>query len=390
MKTKLFFFVFFVLIAYIALGQKKVYSCIDESGTVLFNFETHYVWPFSNGMAMFKTTVLDVEKNKMVWRIGFIDNKGNVVIEPIYDSKFATYYGFNSGVSWARKPGADDFELINKKGEVISEKSYEKVGSFNDGLCAVYEDLYMGFVDLNGTEVIPCIYVGDTWFYDGLVCVCIGDNEMEQYGFLNKKGEVAIPFEYNQAGFSGFQNGEARVQIKGKTNLINTSGEVVFTPDLTSNMENFSDGLALAYINQDRSGYGFFNRNNEWVVEPIYDNASSFENGRSIVEKDGKYGVIDTTGKFILPLKFENIYGDCKLHGLYNAVLDNISYYYNCEGYYFTKFDVKHISGRESGKYYPYKDLNDKMGYLNTDGTMHVEARYNNVEAFSEGMAWVY
>jgi len=373
-----------------ASAQKKTFFCLSENGDTLFNFETHYVWPFSDGMAMFKSTVKDEVNNRMVWRAGFIDTYGNVVLEPVYDSKYAVYYGFKYGVSWVRKPGEESFVLINKKGEIISAKSYEKVGSFNDSVCAVYEGLYMGFVDVTGKEVIPCKYVGDSWFYDGLVCVCEGDSETEKYGFLNKKGEVVIPFEFNQAGYSGFENGEARVQIKGRTSLINTSGEVVFTPELTSNMENFSDGLALAYTEPDRSGFGFFNRNNEWIIQPVYDHASSFRNGRSVVEKDGKYGVIDTTGKFILPLKFENIYGDCSNHGLYNAVAENISYFYNCDGGYFTNFDVKYVYGCESGKYHPYKDMNDKMGYLNHDGSIFIEAKYANAEAFREGKAWVY
>ena len=67
----------------VLLGQKKTYTCINENGEVVFNFESHYVWPFSDGMACFKTSI--TENNKAVWRAGFIDDKGNVVIPAIYD-----------------------------------------------------------------------------------------------------------------------------------------------------------------------------------------------------------------------------------------------------------------------------------------------------------------
>lgn len=37
-----------------------------------------------------------------------------------------------------------------------------------------------------------------------------------------------------------------------------------------------------------------------------------------------------------------------------------------------------------------YKDVNDKMGYLNRDRNIFMEAKYANAEAFSEGKVWGY
>ncbi len=376
--------------AFAANAQLKTYTCINELGQTLFTFETNFVWDFSDEMAMFKTTVLDEANNKLVWRNGFIDSKGKVVIDAIYDPKYGAYYGFNDGVSWARRPGENFYILINKKGEVIVETSYQKVGSFHEGMCAVYQNDFMGFINTAGEEVIPCKYVGDSWFYEGLVCVCLGESETEAYGFLNKEGDVAIPLKFNQPGHSGFENGEARVKVNGKTCLINYKGEITFTPSLTGNMECFYNGLALAYTKPDRSGFGFFNRNNEWVVQPIYDYANAFVNGRAIVEKDGKYGVIDTLGKIIIPIKYDNIYGGCDEDGLFNAVIENVSYFFNCDGKYFTSHEVKTIGACNSSKLHPFKDINEMMGYLNQDGTISIDAKYIRAEAFKEGKAWVY
>ncbi|MDD3860821.1 MAG: WG repeat-containing protein, partial [Bacteroidales bacterium] len=166
--------------------------------------------------------------------------------------------------------------------------------------------------------------------------------------------------------------------------------EVVFTPLLTNNCDNFNDGLSLAYTKPDRSGFGFFNRNNQWVVEPIYDHVTSFKGGRAIVEKDGKLGVIDTTGNYIIPLEYVNIYGDCGSHGLLLAVKDNVSYFLNCDGKPFTDKDVKYIYGSNSGQLHPFTGSFGKMGYMKKDGSIFINAVYNNAEPFSEGKAWVY
>ncbi|PLX07792.1 MAG: hypothetical protein C0596_09320 [Marinilabiliales bacterium] len=369
-------------------NAQKLYKCINMQGDVLFELETHYVWPFSDGLAKFKTTV--VNNGKAEWRIGFVNEKGEVVIEAKYDSKKSSKYNFVDGVSWVKLPDQDGFFLIDKTGKRISEKTYEKVGKFHEGMCAVYEGLNMGFVNLKGEEIIPLKYTGDPWFYNGLVCLCLADAEVGKYGFMDKNGEVAIPFQYIQAGYSGFNNGECRVMINGKTNLIDTTGKVVFTPTLTSNMEGFSCGLAKAYTTPDRKGVGFFNRDNTCVIKPIYDRASSFENGKTIVQINDKYGVIDTLGNYIIPLKFDNILGDCGDSGYFLCEKDLVKYYYNCDGQYFTQHTVKRIKGRNNSNYYPFMDNNDKWGYLNADGSYYIKAQYDDADSFVEGKAWVY
>ncbi len=370
------------------LYAQKNYQCINEQGDVLFEIETHYVWPFSDGMAKFKTSV--VENGKAYWRIGFVNEKGEVVIKPKYESKKSTRCKFKEGVAWVRLPNQDNYFLIDKSGARVSENSYEKVGSFHEGMCAVYSDLNMGFVNTKGEEIIPIKYTGDPWFYEGFVCLCPADAEIEKYGFLNKQGEQVIPFKYNQAGYSGFKNGECRVMINGRTNLINTSGELVFTPSLTTNMEGFSCGLAKAYTKPDRSGVGFFNRNNEWVVKPIYDRSESFKNGVTIVSINDKYGVIDTLGNFIIPLKFDKILGGCDDSGYFSCEKDLATYYYNCQGEYFTQHPIKRLKACKNSNLYPYMDNDDKWGYLNADGSYFIQAKYEDVDSFEEGKAWVY
>jgi hypothetical protein len=386
----IFIAVISLFVNYHAIAQEKVFTCINEQGEELFKFEAYAVWPFNDGMAMFKTVVLNEAGTKYLWRIGFIDETGRVVIEPQFDSQYVVYYGFENGVSWVRYPDTDKYVLINKLGDVISEKSYEKVGSFNDGMGVVYEEYNQGWVDSTGKEVIPCIYFGDPWFYEGLACVCPIESTTETYGFINTKGEVVIPFKFSQPGYSGFENGEARAVVNGKTCLINKKGEVVFTPKLTNNMDLFYNGLSVAYTKPDRTGFGFFNRENKWVIQPIYDYATPFENGRAVVSLGEFEGVIDTLGNFVIPMVYQTIVGDCDDHGLFQVSLDGKWYFLNCDGKPFTSFDVNYVGGARGTGMHPFENTDGKMGYLNSDGTIYIEAKYDNTKAFYESKAWVY
>ena len=47
--------------------------------------------------------------------------------------------------------------------------------------------------------------------------------------------------------------------------------------------------------------YGFIDTTGKEVAPCQYDDAESFSEGFARVEKDGKYGFIDTTGKVVIP-----------------------------------------------------------------------------------------
>jgi hypothetical protein len=364
--------------AFIDLNAQKEYTCINEKGNNLFAFVAEQVQSFDNGMAAFQTLV----NNQ--WRWGFINETGKVVIEPIYEK--VKSFAFN--VCWIKPPDSD-FILINKNGKQISEKSYKKVGFFIEDVCAVYEGINMGFINTEGKEILPCKYIGSPAYSDGLVCLSLADATTENYGFFDKKGNMAIPFKFKQGGFTNFVNGECRVQINGKTNLINKKGDVIFSPKLSNNMENFCNGLAMTYTKPGRKGIGYFNRNNTWVIKPIYESGTSFSNGFAVIKLNGKSGVIDSTGKTIIPVEFDNIYANAITDGFFVAEKNNEKIYLNENGTKFTSEKHEYILSKKEHSLLPFKSANGKMGYLTEKGALFIEAKYQKAESFSNGKAWV-
>jgi len=172
--------------------------------------------------------------------------------------------------------------------------------------------------------------------------------------------------------------------------ILQERGDVVFTPKLATNMEHFTNGLSLAYTNPNRKGFGFFNREHQWVVRPTYDNATSFENGFSIVEMNGQKGVIDITGKIIIPLKYQSIYANAITDGYFACEQGNKREYLNAKGLPVTTIAVDYLLSAKGHLLMPYKSSeNGKMGYLNRNGDIIIKADYEKAASFSEGKAWV-
>ncbi len=90
----------------------------------------------------------------------------------------------------------------------------------------------------------------------------------KKYGYINEHGEYVIPPKFDKAG--AFYQGIAVVQVGKKYGVINSKGE--------------------------------------FLVQPQYDKADLYApEGKVSVQKAGKWGVIDQSGKIIIPLVHEYI-----------------------------------------------------------------------------------
>lgn len=390
MKIKLFSLsLIFFVVSNLSFAQKSKYdskfSYIDESGKVAFEINCKYAYGFSNGLA--NISKYTIEGDKAYFNSGFINKKGEIVIPCIYEK----VYDFNCSVTFVKKRGDTGYQLIDKTGKLVTDKKFTKVGYFYEGMCAFYEDEKMGFIDSTGKIVIPAKYTGSPSFSEGLVCVCPYDSKVAAYGFIDKQNNVVIPLKYNQAGFSSFENGEARMQIAGKTVLINKKNEVVFKPKQNTFGGFSSNGLGAVCTKPDRTGWGYINRKGDFVIQPIYTHVDEIFNGnRSVVEIKERFGVIDTAGKIIIPIKYFGIYGDEEtgFFAVQNSDDQMDKTYLDMNGKEFLKTKVKYLYGAKGGKLIPYADAATGLeGYLNRNGEIAIKPTYKKVRPFEEGLA---
>ena len=111
---------------------------------------------------------------------------------------------------------------------------------------------------------------------------------------------------------------------------------------------SFNEGFAAV---QKDGKWGYINTKGEQIVECKFDYVSDFKDGLAIVEKDDKYGCINTKGEQIVECKFD------------------------------------YVSDFKDGLAIVEKD--DKYGCINTKGEQIVECKFDDACDFNEGFAWV-
>lgn len=212
-------------------------------------------------------------------------------------------------------------------------KDAEYVGCLTDGLSGVVKSTATsevgGYVDKNGKIVIPFIYtpemVGEGGsfsemnpFSEGLAAVrktinATQDNPMGQpiYGFIDKTGKTVIPFSYTSA--RSFSEGLAVVGLSnGKFGYINKNNQIVI-PAQYDSANDFSNGLALVQnLNEKTQNQesAFIDKTGKVRLTSKYSDVRSFSDGLALVGNQNKFGYIDTTGKLVIPMKFNIIDSD--------------------------------------------------------------------------------
>ena len=132
---------------------------------------------------------------------------------------------------------------------------------FSSGLALIEADGEIKFVDAGGQIVTPRPGIAKPYaerrFRDGLLCVGIDNG-----GYVRRDGT-------RLEGFNVWQFTECYP---------------------------FSDGLAL--VREKASGsYGYIGTDGTLVIDPVYDDAKPFREGRAFARRDGRWMVIDTAGK---------------------------------------------------------------------------------------------
>lgn len=170
--------------------------------------------------------------------------------------------------------------LITDKGKLLKELPYDQVGNIKDGLATVKVGSLFGFINIKGEEVVSPIAHNVIEFSEGLAAVQ-ATNASTPY-FINTKGEK----------------------------LSSIAGYVFYGP--------FSEGLAKAFINvADWLSYypdyrlGYVNKMGKQQFVTNFNDGGNFENGYAAVARyapgDTLIGLVDTSGKIILPAKYKTV-----------------------------------------------------------------------------------
>lgn len=312
--------------AIVSSGEKWGY--IDKNGNTVIDGAYTAAAEFSDGFALVK------EGNYYK----FIDTKGNVleVTVPaktaedgtVTETKTVTTFDDASSFAdgFARVEIDDANAYINTKGEVIAS-GFLTSNDFSEGLCAVNfkvgDDDLNGYIGEDGKTVIEPKFFDTGSFSEGFApykekisggttsAEGVSTGAVYLWGYINTKGETVISANYDNV--YGFKNGLSRVSENVATTVydysfIDTNGKTVtkslyrFAYDMTA------DGLArVARTEDQKTVWGFIDKNGAEFIELKYDNAKDFAEGFAPVCIGEKWGIIDTHGNLVVEAKFDGM-----------------------------------------------------------------------------------
>lgn len=191
--------------------------------------------------------------------------------------------------------------FINSQGKLVIDCKYTFVHDYREGLAAVMDSTRgWGFIDLSGNEVIPLKYQFASSFYEGFAYVMVN----EKIGFIDSKERFLIKPEYSSCNY--FQNGFAVVQTEKSSKVFNRDGKCVLSSRKYDDIDYFNYGLAAV---EDRSGKcGYIDTTGKLIVPLKYDYSEEFSCGLGMVGRNKKYGYVDIFGKILIPLKYDKAY----------------------------------------------------------------------------------
>ena len=235
---------------------------------------------FYNGIA-------GVEQNG---KLGLINKKNEQIVDFIFDE-------IETDKELFVVSSNDHLGIINRNGDFIFDTIFEDISILDEGFICAQKDSLYAFYNRNGNPLTQEVYDDVLNFKNGVCPVSING----QKGLLNKDMKLLIPcmyegiYIYSDSTFITINKDELR-------QLRNANGKII-NDSLFQEIHPLVNGFAIC-IKDNRIGYlnhkGVQIIGNMYEAFIDYDILGNFNNGRAVVSKGKKFGIIDTTGQFVL------------------------------------------------------------------------------------------
>lgn len=257
------------------------------------------------------------------------------------------------GYFLAIKDYGEPVALINSQGKVITDlSSYQKVDAtkIGDGLLPVLRKGRVGYITMQGREVIPPIYdmlgSGQNWARaasDGRIVV----KKSGQFGIINTSNQTVVPFSAAISDIDNYKGGRARIRKNKASSWVDKNGNPVedFAATSTPNRNNSPKNVGHKYDsklppstnqsvyeslieenvatdsksyqqpvrvfttlqpNQQDGKWGYVDDNNVVMITYSFDEVRPFAEGLAGVRVDNNWGFLNLGGEVVIPFDFDN------------------------------------------------------------------------------------
>ncbi|MGB3545440.1 MAG: WG repeat-containing protein, partial [Saprospiraceae bacterium] len=206
------------------------------------------------------------------------------------------------------------------------------------------------------------------------------DPSQYRWGFADQTGRLLISDAYDEV--RAFSQDRAVVRRNGRWSFIDRRGLQVGKQDYAGAW-TFHDGRAR--VRDDNDKLGFINRNGDYVIAANWEEAGDFFGGLAKVGRDGLYGLLDTTGKLVVPPVYEKLSATDR-PGLFTVQANGRTGTIDGTGRVLLppEFEALRPPGTEGLIRYRQ---GGKWGFVDSLGKVVVAARFEQAADFSDGRA---
>ena len=304
-------------------------GCINESGAYVI--EPQYsgrIGDFSGGWA--------VASNQGA--PGYLNSSGE--FHSITGAK--EVYGFDNGRAFIKLSSSGKYKLLDDSLEFVTDTEYDYVSvdwdsddtSVNSGIVKWYDGIctvlfkrstqeggvrnYAYAINTDGEVILPkdgleLSYIGN--FVGGYAFAT--DADTNNFGIIDASGNWVFPPQYESGGASISSFGFFGLADIGSDNIryYNTQGEVILectTPNARF-VGAYRDIIKVQFSNvnsyESSDQYSYVNHDGDFITELTFEQANTFSSDSSYakVMLDGRWGIIDAEGNWLLEPQFLSI-----------------------------------------------------------------------------------
>lgn len=293
-------------IAWVEDANTKLWFFIDKTGKALST--PIYEYPgfeckFKNGWS--PAGIKEKNVRFPLTKYGFINNKGQTMIPFVY----AECKNFSEGLAAVKLTafGKNDWLYINMKNEKITSASdgFEYANDFIDSCAIVKKNNKFGLINHNGKIIADIKYDAIDKFQEGTAIIKTKVNGKDMYGIINNKGVEIVPCNYDRLYNDLYENNNRNLILARKdkkAGVLNRKGEIVI-PFVYEDVNFFS--CSMAPVKQNGK-WGYVNTAGKLVIPCIYEFADVFVAFKqwAKVDKGNETLYINKTGQVMRKISY--------------------------------------------------------------------------------------
>lgn len=331
-------------------------------------------------------------------KVGIINLKGEILIEPVYD---------DIKIPNPEKPvfvckNAEQFTVLNEKAEEILTQ-YQEVDAielngivsnmpYEKSVLKYKQDGKYGLVNLKGKKITAPVYeeITSLAHKEGELLV----KQDGKYGVINQKGTTILENKYDSIVGDGFYTEDDQYALSGyivsvttkegyRYGYINHKQKQILKPEYASvirllQIEQTND-IYLAVVKNGQVG---ILKNGKEIVEYKYQDIEyNTDNQTFTLERNSKLGVCNLEGKIIVPVEYDGIV----IAGLYiQATKNDETQIFDLEGKQVEDVVFNGIHTTANDNYYITVDKSEKYGIMKKNKDILVDNQYSYIEYLQE------